>query len=149
MKHPQFFVARQIVGALLAFMLLASAGTNQADIANWITYYYMHPQPDDIPARVREMAALSVFRKESAAPPVVAFLAEVFRENPHRIAGWFESLRNTSPDARLAIIRAAWESNTKEGTAVLNALGAQKERDLALQIRKQKPIDLAKDRIDS
>jgi len=105
MKHPQFFVARQIVGALLAFMLLASAGTNQADIANWITYYYMHPQPDDIPARVREMAALSVFRKESAAPPVVAFLAEVFRENPSRIAGWFESLRNTSPDARLAIIR--------------------------------------------
>ena len=32
---------------------------------------------------------------------------------------------------------------------MLNALGAQKERDLALQIRKQKPIDLAKDRIDS
>ncbi|MGB9382888.1 hypothetical protein [Candidatus Binatus sp.] len=32
---------------------------------------------------------------------------------------------------------------------MLNALAAQKERDLALQIRKQKPIDLAKDQIDS
>ena len=74
MKHPQFLVASQIVAALLAFVLLASAGTNQADIANWITYYYMHPQPDEIPARVREMAALGVFRDESAAPPMVAFL---------------------------------------------------------------------------
>ena len=130
-------------------MLLASAGPNQADIANWISHYYIHPQPDDIPARVREMTALGVFRKESAVPPVVAFLAEIFRENPSRIAGWFESLRNTSPEARSAIIRAAWESNTKEGTAALNALVAQKEQDLALQIRKQKRIDLEKDQIDS
>ncbi len=139
----------QAVAVLLALAFLAAADSNSADITNWITYYYMHPQPDDVPARVREMAALGVFRKESAAPPVIAFLAEVFRENPSRIAGWFETLRNISPDARLAIIRAAWESNTKEGAAALNALGAQKERDLASQIRKQKPIDLAKDQIDS
>jgi len=149
MRRPRFFVAVQIVAVLLAFASLASADSNEAELGNWITYYYMHPQPDDIPARVREMAALGVFRKPSDDAPMVAFLAEVFRQNPNRIAGWFESLQNTSRDVRSAIIRAAWESNTKEGTAVLNALGAQKEQDFALQIRKQKPIDLAKDPIDS
>jgi hypothetical protein len=149
MKRPRLFVAIQIVAVLLAFASLAFAGSNAADLGNWITYYYMHPQPDDIPARVREMAALGAFRKQSDDAPMVAFLAEVFRQNPNRIAGWFESLQNTSGDVRSAIILAAWESKTKEGTSVLNALGAQKEQDFALQIRKQKPIDLAKDQIDS
>jgi hypothetical protein len=149
MKRYRFPVPMQVVAVLLALAFLASADSNSADIANWITFYYMHPQPDDIPARVREMATLGVFRKESADVPTVAFLAEVFRQNPNRIAGWFESLQNASPDVRLGIIQAAWESNTKEGTAVLNALGEQKERDFALQIRKQKPIDLARDQISS
>jgi hypothetical protein len=149
MKRPRFFVAIQVVAVLLALGSLASAGSNAADLSNWISYYYMHPQPDDIPARVREMVALGVFRKQSDDAPMVAFLAEVFRQNPNRIAGWFQSLQNTSPDLRSAIIRAAWESNTKEGAAVIDAISAQKERDFALQIRKQKPIDLAKDQIRS
>ncbi len=149
MKRHRVFAAIQIVVVLLAFASVASASSKGANLDNWITYYYMHPQPDDIPARVREMAALGLFRKQTDDAPMVAFLAEVFRQNPNRIAEWFESLHNTSPDVRSAIIRAAWESNTKEGTAVLNALGTQKERDFALQVRKQKPIDLAKDQIDS
>lgn len=149
MKRPRFFVAIQIVAMLLAFASVASASSNAANLDNWITYYYTHPQPDGIPARVREMGALGLFRNRNDYAPMVAFLAEVFRQNPNRIAGWFESLQNTSPDVRSAIIRAAWESNTKAGTAVLTSLRAQKERDFALKIRKQKPIDLAKDRIDS
>jgi hypothetical protein len=149
MKRPDFLWRSKSSRLLLALASLASAGSNAPDLGNWITYYYMHPQPNDIPARVREMAALGVFRKQSDDAPMVAFLAEVLRQNPNRIAGLFESLQNTSPDVRSAMIRAAWESNTKEGTAVLNALGAEKERDFALQIQKQKPIDLAKDQIDS
>src|ERR1700722_6413932 len=123
MKRPRSFLAIQIVVVLLALAPLASAGNDMANLSDWITYYYTHPHPDDIPARVREMAALGVFREQSAEIPAVAFLAEVFRQNPNRIAAWFESLQNTSPDVRSAIIRAAWESNTKEGIAVLDALG--------------------------
>jgi hypothetical protein len=91
------------------------------DLVQWMTYYYMHPQPDLlVPALV--FADSNGFVQKGEAP-LTAFVSRVFAENPKRIQGWIGQLTPAmSAKSQPMLWSALWWSNTVEGKEVLNKL---------------------------
>ena len=92
-------VMRSAVSLALALFVLALMGapaseaarpkqTNEfasADqILRWINGYRTHPQPDKVPAMVKAVSAVGLFRDLETAGVYVGFMAGVIDSNPTR-----------------------------------------------------------------
>lgn len=90
------------------------------DLVQWMTYYYMHPQPDLLVPALIYADQNGLIAKGEA--PLTAFVSRVFEQNPKRIANWAEQLDALSPKAKPMFWSALWWSNTVEGKEALNKL---------------------------
>jgi hypothetical protein len=93
------------------------------DLVQWMTYYYMHPQPDLVVPAILFADQNGFVQKGEA--PLTAFLSRVFAENPKRIEGWVGQLAPAMSSKSLPMLYSAlWWSNTLEGKEVLGKLAA-------------------------
>lgn len=94
---------------------------NEHDLERWMTYYYLHPQPDLlVPAMM--LADQKGLLQGEAQAPFTAFISQVMAQNPTRIPGWFQQLQVLKDKSKPAILTALWWSNTKEGKEQLAAV---------------------------
>ena len=109
---------------------------NEQDLERWMTYYYLHPQPDLlVPALM--LADQKGLLQGDAQAPFTAFISQVMAQNPTRIPGWFQQLQVLKDKSKPAILTALWWSNTKEGkeqlAAVIKSLPEKAQADLQSQ----------------
>jgi hypothetical protein len=90
------------------------------DVVQWMTYYYLHPQPDLLVPALQYADANGLIEKGQA--PLTAFVSRVFAQNPARIAGWTKELESLSPQGKPLLWSALWWSNTVEGKQSLEEL---------------------------
>jgi hypothetical protein len=91
------------------------------DLIQWMTYYYMHPQPDLLVPALLYADANGLVQKGEA--PLTAFVSRVFAQNPKRIGPWVDQLNTAlSPKSKPMLWSALWWSNTPEGKEQLNKL---------------------------
>jgi hypothetical protein len=93
------------------------------DLNEWITYYYLYPTPELVPASWRLLVATPMADPE----PMAAFFGRVFHQNPARIPSWVHELIGAAalPAQREFLWLSLWFSDTAEGRA---ALAASSER---------------------
>src|SRR5215813_12218094 len=109
---------RFAMAALLA-LVLASASTSGAapsrkkssfasseDILRWINTYRLKPDPAKLPAAVKAMSELGVFRDMDAAGIYVGFMAGVLNANPKRAEDLIAKMYPMPPEDQVAIVRA-------------------------------------------
>jgi hypothetical protein len=155
MMHVHHFRLRQRIAlSLMAVAVLAPAwpamaAEDPADLGRWVTYYYLQPDPNNVPARIRQMSAFGILREERDIASVIAFLAEIFRQNPTKIGGWLADLGDLPVQDRRHLLQAVWESNTVEGRAALAGLNAATDREFLAEIQKEEPLDLSTSEITS
>jgi len=58
------------------------------DISSFTQTYYQQPRPELIGRLIRSFSSVGLAQRPQAAPPLIAFLAEVFAANPSRMAEW-------------------------------------------------------------
>ena len=58
------------------------------DVSSFIQTYYQQPHPEHIGDLIRSFSSVGLAQRPHAAPPLIAFLAEVFAANPSRMAEW-------------------------------------------------------------
>src|SRR6185437_9409080 len=90
------------------------------DVIQWMTYYYLHPQPDLLVPAIEYADSNGLIEKGQA--PLTAFVSRVFAQNPSRIAGWTKQLESLSPQGKPMLWSALWWSNTVEGKQSLEEL---------------------------
>lgn len=91
------------------------------DLVQWMTYYYMHPQPDLLVPALLYADTNGLVEKGEA--PLTAFVSRVFAQNPKRIAAWSEQLSNAlSAKSKPMFWSALWWSNTVEGKEALQKM---------------------------
>jgi hypothetical protein len=104
------------------------------DLIQWMTYYYMHPQPDLLAPALIYADANGLVEKGEA--PLTAFVSRVFAQNPKRVGPWAEQLNAAlSPKSKPMLWSALWWSNTVEGKEQLNKLAQSlpaKSQDMIL-----------------
>jgi hypothetical protein len=94
---------------------------SKEELGRWMTYYYLHPQPDLLVPAVL-YAESQGFLTGDARTPLVAFISHVFAQNPARIAGWSQALSAMQEPNRTALWTALWWSATKEGKDALDGI---------------------------
>jgi hypothetical protein len=94
--------------------------TSSDDLVQWMTYYYLHPQPDLLVPALLFADTSGMIDKGQA--PLTAFVSRVFVQNPSRIAGWTEQLKALSSRSKPMLWSALWWSNTLEGKQSLEQL---------------------------
>lgn len=95
--------------------------TSADDLGRWMTYYYLHPQPDLVVPAVL-FADRNNLLTGDYVPPFQAFLSRVFAQNPDKIAVWFNALAPMKEANRTLLLTSIWWSNTSQGKQILQQL---------------------------
>jgi hypothetical protein len=102
-------LALLLVSAPAAF---AAPSKNKVEFAStehilrWINGYRMKPEPGKLPAAVKAMSALGVFRDMDTAGIYVGFMAGVLQTNPNRAEELVTKMFPMPPEDQVAIVRA-------------------------------------------
>ncbi len=75
-------------------------------ILRWINGYRMKPEPGKLPAAVKAMSELGVFRDMDTAGIYVGFMAGVLQANPKRAEDLVTKMFPMPPEDQVAIVRA-------------------------------------------
>ena len=75
-------------------------------ILRWINGYRLKPEPAKLPAAVKAMSALGVFREMDTAGIYVGFMAGVLHANPKRAEDLISKMYPMPPEDQVAIVRA-------------------------------------------
>lgn len=91
------------------------------DLNQWLTYYYLHPQPDlVVPATL--LAEKKGYLSSEAGGPYMAFLSRVFAENPSKLGTWIKQLDSIPLRDKPMLWTALYWSHTKESATVLDEI---------------------------
>lgn len=124
---------------------------NVDDLTRWMTYYYLHPQPELVVAAVK-MADQSNLLEGDSVAPFQAFLSKVFEANPQQVSTWFEQLGGVKDTSKTMLLTAVWWSNTAEGKTLLDNIAKGLPEKSRVEFHKQidkKAEDLDKMAIES
>ena len=58
------------------------------DLWQWMTYYYLFPEPSLTPSALHLLEEEDALDKENVLPPISSFLSRVFLQNPDKIHEW-------------------------------------------------------------
>ena len=110
---------RYFGAGLLALFLMLLAGPSSAakqqlndpfgtqeQILQWINDYRLEPQPNRLPAAVKAMARLGLFRDQDTAGMFVGFMAGVLGSNPKSAEKLVTGMFPMPPEDQAAIIKA-------------------------------------------
>ena len=109
---------RSTMAVILAFAVLGASGAAAAPakkkaefsspehILRWINGYRMKPEPGRLPAAVKAMSELGVFREMDTAGIYVGFMAGVLHTNPTRAEELVTKMFPMPPEDQVAIVRA-------------------------------------------
>ncbi len=108
----------------------------QNDLLTWMTYYYLHPQPDLLVPALLYADKQGLLDSDGRAP-LMAFVSQVFTQNPGKIKLWVEQLDGLKPTTRPMLWTALYWSPTKEAAEALDkiiqALPAKAQAELKSQ----------------
>lgn len=105
-------------------------------LAKWMTYYYLHPQPELLVPALLFADKQGLLKGDSAAP-LQAFTSRVFAQNPDKIKEWFTQLGPLSENGKTLILTAIWWSGTKQGKDLLDAISSQLAEKPKAEFKKQ------------
>ena len=89
-------------------------------ILRWINGYRTQPNPDKVPAMVKAVSALGLFRDMETAGVYVGFMAGIIESNPDRAEELIAKMFPMPPEDQVAIIRAIAHSNHPEWKGLLS-----------------------------
>ena len=93
---------------------------NDAELEEWLTFYYLHPRPELTISAWKRMAQAKMFSREDLRPGLVSFYAGLFRREPSLSMTLVTEVHDA--DSRLTLASAAWLANTDNAVDVLDAL---------------------------
>lgn len=122
----------RVLAIVLTFIVLQTlpclgeqSASDGFDLNEWITYYYLHPQPDHTVEAILLMSAKGYLDKETAQSPLAAFFSHVFAQNPQSIEHWFSKLEGLPNAQRRLLCGALWYSATPQGLQQLKKEAAR------------------------
>jgi hypothetical protein len=88
--------------------------TSQEAILRWINQYRLRPEPQKLPAAVKAMSDLGLFRELENAGVYVGFMAGVLQSNPDKAEDLVTKMFPIPPEDQVPIVRAIAYSDLPE-----------------------------------
>ncbi|MCU7933190.1 MAG: hypothetical protein KZQ90_20545 [Candidatus Thiodiazotropha sp. (ex Codakia rugifera)] len=99
---------------LILFSGLVSSETefkSQEEFSQWLTYYYLDPEPKNIVQAVRYMSERGFLDNGKTYPPIFGFLAGVFKENPSNVNSRVNNLSSLKDSSYGVVVLGLWYAN--------------------------------------
>ncbi len=123
-----------------------TALNNGKDLWQWMTYYYLFPTPDLVPAGVHLLEKEGALDKESAIAPSASFLSRLFVQHPDRMKKWLEDINDLTTDHKSALLPLALRlTRTPEALAEAEMV----EKNIPARDRTITHANLAADKLDT
>jgi len=90
------------------------------DFEQWVSFYYVHPAPEEIAEALRIVDSEGYFQNDNVQAPLSGFFAEVFRANPERISGWVAPYAGRK--SMHILYSALWVADSSQSRAALALL---------------------------
>ncbi len=91
------------------------------DLSKWMTYYYLHPQPELVVQAVL-FADKNNLLSGDYVVPLQSFLSRIFAQNPDKLPAWFNEMAPMKEANRTLILTSIWWSNTSQGKQILQQI---------------------------
>ena len=127
------FIYPFVISVLLLSSAFAQGNQRIQNFEDWLTYYYLNPEPDKISLALKEITARGYFENDDAHAPLSGFFTEVFIANPQRIDAWVKPYVGVSK--RHILYSALWASNSPQGRAALEQMAKAESPEEAKKIR--------------
>jgi len=98
----------------------AKEHASPSQLEEWMTYYYLHPQPAQVPGALKAVADQGLFENDNAQAPLTGFFTEVFRANPNKLEEWVKPYAGIPK--RHILYSALWMANSKHSKTALEQL---------------------------
>ena len=116
-------VAILILGAIMLAPNFAFCEVmTEAQLSEWMAYYYLNPAPDEVPTAIAVMRRDAVFANDEAYAGVTSFLSVIFAANPERLSGWVDSLNDLTTRESQALASSLWLAGTEQARESLTML---------------------------
>lgn len=99
------------------------------DLNRWMSFYYVHRDTEAVVGAVREMFRRGWFDRESARPPLVAFLSSIFYQNQKQLEPWLAELDPLGLEQKKYLWLAMDWSGSSQAETLLRRLRDQHEGD--------------------
>lgn len=119
--------------------------SNVEALNHYMTFYYLHPQPELLVATLLLADKLGLLQGE-AATPLQAFASRIMAANPDKVKGMYADLAPISDNGKTLILTSLWWSNTKEAKEILEQIASQLPEKPKAEFKKQ--IDNAPPEVD-
>ena len=96
--------------------------STDAQLSEWVTYYYLHPRPDLVVSAVQFMSKQGHLQQASAQTAFCVFLAQVFAANAADIGNWFNKLHDGTEDQKSALALVWWMVGSSDSRSLLKSL---------------------------
>jgi len=90
------------------------------DFSKWMTYYYLNPEPNKLPAVLKYYASSSLYNKTSSRLPIIQFFATILKNNQALLEEVYKSVSHSSPDSlQTVFLRTLWLLNTPRSKEII------------------------------
>jgi len=120
---------RQLISPLFGTLLLllsvpANAGIKGFDseeqFHKWYTYYYLHPEPEQIPSAIRYYVGSRFYQDKNSRAFMATFFASLFKQNAEVLGNTYEVIgQSESEDAKIFFVYTLWAADTQDSRAFL------------------------------
>jgi len=116
-----------VLAALCAGAPTAHAETDFAskdELSQWMTYFYLKPDRERVPAAVQYYANSDLFQKKNTRAPMATFIACQFKRDPEVMERTFKQVAaEGSANAKTFLMNALWFTNTERSRQLLDKAG--------------------------
>lgn len=131
-----------MVRTIITFLLLAFLGgcatvspqlkiTDAAELNNWVTYYYLKPSPERVPAMLSAVSEAGFVSWPDSIASYAGFFAEVFHQNQGRVEKWLGNLKPQGASQAILLLYAVALSDIPEKTLLMKKIETSSEVSLS------------------
>lgn len=121
----------------------ASSFGGEEELAHWLTYYYLQPEPERFSEVLAMMSGLGMLDEAAAQPLIAGFMSGVFQRNPERLGVWLAQARDYPTDQYSLFLLGVWHAEMKDSQSlVMNAVDRDErlERNLGFLAGMEAPL---------
>jgi hypothetical protein len=96
--------------------------TDPVQLTNWVTYYYLKPEPSQVPAMLNALLEEGLVSWPDSIASYAGFFAEIFFQNEDRVGQWVGNLRPQGASQTMFLLYAIALSDIPGKSALMQKL---------------------------
>lgn len=111
-----------VISLVVSFANCEVKNFSQKEVAEWLTYYYVNPQPELTLDMIKSMSKQGILSRKKSLPVLSSFFSEIFKSNLEKVEDWIMRLSHYNGQERKVFMIALYYSDIDDKYKFINKL---------------------------